>query len=90
MPRVEVVYATPRRQARYGLVLEPGATVRDAIERSGVLTAFPEVELDRTRVGIHGRLASLETPLGEGDRVEILRPLQADPRDARRRRAGRT
>ena len=67
----------------------PGATVRDAIERSGVLAAFPELDLARNRVGIHGKLAMLATPLGDDDRVEILRPLQADPKEARRRRAAR-
>lgn len=87
MPRVEVVYATPARQALYSLQVPAGATVREAIEASGVLAAFPEIDLDRNRVGIHGRLAMLSAPLADGDRVEILRPLQADPQDARRRRA---
>jgi putative ubiquitin-RnfH superfamily antitoxin RatB of RatAB toxin-antitoxin module len=87
MPKVEVVYATSRRQARYALELGEGATVRDAIERSGVLAAFPEIDLGRDRVGVHGQLVTLATRLGEDDRIEILRPLQADPREARRRRA---
>jgi len=78
MPRVEVVYATPGRQ-----------TVRDAIERSGVLAAFPETDLARSRVGIFGRLTALSAPLRDDDRVEILRPLAADPKDARRKRAAR-
>ncbi len=89
MPSVEVVYATPEHQARYALELEPGATVRDAVERSGVLAEFPEIDLARNRVGIYGRIAALATPLRDYDRVEILRPLPADPADARRKRAAR-
>ncbi len=87
--RVEVLYATAARQAVYALVLERGATVREAIERSGVLAAFPEIDLARNRVGIHGRLVALTAVLREDDRVEILRPLQADPKESRRRRAAR-
>jgi putative ubiquitin-RnfH superfamily antitoxin RatB of RatAB toxin-antitoxin module len=87
MPKVEVVYATARHQARYALEVGEGATVRDAIERSGVLAEFSGIDLGRDRVGINGRLVSLSTPLKEDDRVEILRPLQADPKEARRRRA---
>jgi hypothetical protein len=89
MPKVEVVYATPARQRVYALEVAAGATVREAIEVSGVLAAFPEIDLDRNRVGIRGRLATLDTPLGDDDRVEILRPLRADPKDARRQRARR-
>ena len=87
MPKVEVVYATRERQALYAVSVAAGETVRDAIERSGVLAAFPEIDLARNRVGIHGRLATLATPLQDDDRVEILRPLRADPKEARRRRA---
>jgi putative ubiquitin-RnfH superfamily antitoxin RatB of RatAB toxin-antitoxin module len=89
MPRVEVAYATPARQCVYVLEVAAGATVREAIDASGVLAAFPEIDLDRNRVGIRGRLVTLETPLGDDDRVEILRPLRADPKEARRRRARR-
>ena len=89
MPKVEVVYATPERQARYAVSVTAGATVRDAIERSGVLAAFPEIDLAHNRVGIHGKLATLATPLRDEDRVEILRPLQADPKEARRQRVAR-
>jgi putative ubiquitin-RnfH superfamily antitoxin RatB of RatAB toxin-antitoxin module len=89
MAKVEVAYAAPGRQALYSLEVEAGATVRDAIERSGVLAAFPEIDLARNRVGIYGRLVPLAAPIGEGDRVEILRPLRADPKEARRQRAAR-
>jgi putative ubiquitin-RnfH superfamily antitoxin RatB of RatAB toxin-antitoxin module len=89
MPRIELVYATPERQMLYALEVEAGATVRDAIERSGVLAAFPEIDLARNRVGIFGKLAALSTPLRDDDRVEILRPLLADAKEARRKRAAR-
>jgi len=89
MPKVEVVYATPAAQRRYAVDLPPGGTVRAAIERSGVLRDYPQVDLARDRVGVYGKLVGLEDVLGEGDRVEILRPLLADPKAARRQRARR-
>jgi putative ubiquitin-RnfH superfamily antitoxin RatB of RatAB toxin-antitoxin module len=87
MLRVEVVYATPATQRRYAVEVREGATVREAVEQSGVLRDFPQIDLVRDRVGIYGRLAALDDVLREGDRVEVLRPLVADPKTARRRRA---
>jgi putative ubiquitin-RnfH superfamily antitoxin RatB of RatAB toxin-antitoxin module len=87
MPRVEIVYATAAMQRLYAVDLANGGTVRAAIEQSGVLGDYPQIDLARDRVGVHGRLVSLTAVLGEGDRVEILRPLVADPKMARRRRA---
>lgn len=89
MPRVEIVYATPSTQRRYAVDLPPGGTVRAAIERSGVLGDHPHIDLARDRVGVYGRLVGLDDVLREGDRVEILRPLVADPKVARRQRARR-
>jgi hypothetical protein len=89
MLKIEVVYATPDRQVRYMLELEEGATVGDAVAGSGALAEFPEIDLTRNRVGIYGRLVTLGARLDDGDRVEILRPLVADPTEARRRRAAR-
>ena len=89
MLKIEIVYAKPGRQVRYAVELEEGATVGEAIARSGALAEFPEIDLARNRIGIHGRLVSLSARLGDGDRVEILRPLVADPKEARRRRATR-
>jgi len=63
--------------------------VREAIERSGLLARYPEIELKRGRVGIFGKPAQLNAPLREGDRVEIYRLLIADPKAARRERARR-
>ena len=87
MPRVEIVYATPAVQRRYTVVLADGETVRAAIDRCGVLCDCPEIDLARERIGVHGRLVALADVLREGDRVEILRPLVADPKTGRRRRA---
>ena len=87
--RVEVVYALPDQQVLVALELEPGACVRHAILGSGILQRFPEVDLERTSVGIFGKVTGLDTPLADGDRVEIYRPLAVDPKDARRVRAGR-
>jgi len=67
--------------------MEEGATVRMAIKASGVLQAFPEIDLARNRVGVYARLVTLDTPLRDGDRVEIYRPLRVDPKEARRMRA---
>jgi len=86
---VEVVYATPARQARYALRVKQGTTVSDAIRASGVLEAFPEIDLARNRVGIYGNLTRPTQLLRDGDRVEIYRPLTADPKEARRKRAAR-
>jgi putative ubiquitin-RnfH superfamily antitoxin RatB of RatAB toxin-antitoxin module len=85
--RVEVAYAKPEEQALIALEVEEGATVRQAIERSGVLRQFPEIDLDQQRVGIFGKIAAPDQALQNGDRVEIYRPLIADPKEARKRRA---
>jgi len=87
--RVEVAYATPERQALYSVVLAEDATVRDAIDASGVVVDFPEIDLRRNRVAIYGKLVTLESRLREHDRVEILRPLAVEPKEARRRRTAR-
>jgi uncharacterized protein len=64
-----------------------GATLREAIERSGILREFPQIDLTRHKVGVFGRLRGLDEAVADGDRVEIYRPLPADPKDMRRRRA---
>lgn len=85
--RVSVVHAEPGRVFSVNLELPLGATVADAIVRSGIRRARPEVEIRDDRLGIFARKASLQTALREGDRVEIYRPLKIDPKDARRKRA---
>jgi uncharacterized protein len=88
--RVEVIYALLDEQLLISIDVEEGATVRQAIERSGLLQRYPQMELIPGRIGIFGRAVDLDARLREGDRVEIYRALQADPKDARRRRAGRS
>ncbi|OGI44899.1 MAG: RnfH family protein [Candidatus Muproteobacteria bacterium RBG_16_64_11] len=84
---VEVVYATHTRQRLVELTVAPGTTVAEAIAASGILREFPEIDLRVNRVGIFGQLARLGDVVQAGDRVEIYRPLQADPKEARRQRA---
>ena len=88
--RVEVAYALPGKQVLLELEVEEGASVREAIERSGLLARFPGIELAHGRVGIFGKRGRLDAPLSDRDRVEIYRPLIADPKDARRERARRS
>lgn len=83
---VEVAYARPGEQIVLSLRLPEGARIGDAIRGSGILERCPEIELEAASIGIFGRLAPLETPLRDRDRVEIYRPLVAHARDARRRR----
>lgn len=85
--RVEVAYATPARQRLLGLTVPAGTTVLEAIERSGIREEFPEIPGEPEAVGIFSRRVGLDHPLREGDRVEIYRPLIADPKEMRRQRA---
>jgi putative ubiquitin-RnfH superfamily antitoxin RatB of RatAB toxin-antitoxin module len=83
---VEVAYAGPAGAFVRTVRLRMPATVRTAIEASGLLAAHPEIDLARNRVGVWSRLASLDAAVADGDRVEVYRPLQADPKVARRAR----
>lgn len=85
---VEVVYATAARQTVIELEVTEGATVGQAISLSGIRAAHPEIDFSAIRTGIFGKLAPENAVLREGDRVEIYRPLRADPKEARRRRSG--
>lgn len=84
---VEVAYARPDQQVILAVQAPPGATLRQAIDLSGVLRRFPEIDLALNKVGVFGRLAKLDTPLRAGDRVEIYRALIADPKEVRKQRA---
>jgi putative ubiquitin-RnfH superfamily antitoxin RatB of RatAB toxin-antitoxin module len=85
--RIEVVYALPLRQDVISLELAEGATVGQALAASGMQARHPLLDLRLVRVGVWGRPAALDARLSDGDRVEIYRPLQADPKELRRRRA---
>jgi uncharacterized protein len=87
MLRIEVVYARRDEQVLIALELEEGASVRQAVERSGIRQRFPEIDLARMSVGIFGRVTGLDTRLADGDRVEIYRPLLVDPKEVRRKKA---
>jgi uncharacterized protein len=84
---VEVAYAGPEAQILVRVTLPDGATSGDAIRAAGVAARLPGVEIGERNVGIWSRVCGLAAPLRDGDRVEIYRPLVADPKDARRRRA---
>jgi len=84
---VEVAYALPREQLVITLDIPAGATVREAIEESRIQERYPEIDLATSKVGIFGRLAKLDDSLHAGDRVEIYRPLIADPKQIRKQRA---
>ncbi len=84
---VEVAYALPDQQTLLSIQVPQGATVQDAIEQSGILSSHPEIDLANNKVGVFGRIAKLDAALREGDRVEIYRPLIADPKEVRRLRA---
>jgi putative ubiquitin-RnfH superfamily antitoxin RatB of RatAB toxin-antitoxin module len=87
--RVYVAYATPQREFIRPLRVGPGTTIGHAIEASGVLDSFPEINLVTQPVGIYSKKKTLETELRDGDRVEIYRPLIADPKESRRKRAAK-
>lgn len=84
---VEIVLATPERQVLLALDVDAGCSVADVIARSGIAAQFPALSLDELPVGIWGRPVSRDTRVGPGDRVELYRPLEIDPREARRQRA---
>ncbi|NNG12732.1 MAG: RnfH family protein [Halobacteria archaeon] len=84
---VEVAYATPAKQVILKLAVEPGTSLEQAIRLSGILEQFPEIDLGQNKVGIFGRLGKLADVLQAGDRVEIYRPLIADPKEVRKQRA---
>ena len=84
MIRVEVVFATPERQELVALELQAGSTVAEAIRESRLQAVFSAADFDELQTGIWGRVVERSTALREGDRVELYRPLERDPREARR------
>ena len=84
---VEVTYALPDKQSLISLEVEEGTTIKEAIEASGVLDTYDQINLTRDKVGIFSKFATLDTVLREKDRVEIYRPLIADPKKVRKERA---
>ena len=87
--RVEVAYALPDRQAILALDVSPGTTALDAARQSGITDKFEGIDLENAKLGIFGALVAPAQVLQEGDRVEIYRPLIADPKEVRKARAAR-
>ena len=85
--KVEVAYALPDRQWLIALEVDEAATVGDALRLSGLLDQVPALAGQRLTLGVFGRIVAPEHRLRHADRVEVLRPLSADPKDARRRLA---
>ncbi len=84
---VEVAYALPEKQIIRAVNVDAGTTIGAAIVQSGIMMDFPDLELEDAKVGIFGKAAAMTTVLSDGDRVEIYRPLIADPKEVRRQRA---
>ena len=84
---VEVAYALPDEQLIVPVKVKAGITAEQAIQSSGILSKYPEIDLAVNKIGIFGKLTKLDVPLRHLDRVEIYRPLIADPKEVRKQRA---
>jgi uncharacterized protein len=82
---VGVAYADKFKQIWLKLDVPEGATVREAIEHSGILNQFPDIDLEKQKVGIFGKLTKLDNPVNEGERIEVYREITADPELVERR-----
>jgi putative ubiquitin-RnfH superfamily antitoxin RatB of RatAB toxin-antitoxin module len=85
--KIEVVYALPHEQALLKLDVPQASTIADAVKLSGLLDKYPEIDLAKSKFGLYGKLSKADTVLREKDRIEIYRPLIADPKEVRRKRA---
>ncbi|MEI7841971.1 MAG: RnfH family protein [Gallionellaceae bacterium] len=85
--KVEVVYALPHEQVLRKLDVAENTTLADAIKLSGLLEKYPEIDLAKNKLGLFGKLSKADTVLRDKDRVEIYRPLIADPKEVRKKRA---
>lgn len=89
MISIEIVYGTPQQQKLMTFTVPVDSTIQQAIEASGFLTEFPEIDLSVNNVGVWNRSKKLKDVLKDGDRVEIYRTLIADPKEVRKRRAAK-
>jgi hypothetical protein len=87
MIHVEVVYALPHEQRVISLVVDQTTTVEEIIRQSGILVNYPEIDLSKNKVGVFSRNVKLNSTVRDQDRIEIYRPLIADPKEIRRKRA---
>lgn len=83
--KVQVAYATPARHTVLSVDIEEGATVQQAIDKSGILKKCPEIDLTKQKVGIFSKSATLDAVVEDGARIEIYRPITADPKTVKRR-----
>lgn len=84
--KIVIVYALPDRQVLRGMEVGEGTTLAAAVELSGLLAEFPEINLGMNPMGIYGRVIAKDAVLRDGDRIEIYRPLRVEPKEARRKR----
>ena len=84
---IEVAYALPKKQLIISIKVKLGTTAEEDIKTSGIIKKFPEIDLNVNQIGIFGKLSQKDHVLRERDRVEIYRPLIADPKEIRRQRA---
>ena len=85
--KIEVAYALRHKQTLLNIEVDDNTSVEDAIQQSNILKKYPEINLKKNKVGIFGKITSLDVKLKEKDRVEIYRPLIADPKEVRKQRA---
>ncbi|TAK76445.1 MAG: RnfH family protein [Gammaproteobacteria bacterium] len=85
--KVEVAYAGRDRQEILAVEVKEGSTIETAIQQSGILALFPEIDLAKQKVGVFSKQKDLTDIVREGDRIEIYRPLIIDPKEARRAKA---
>ena len=84
---IEVAYALPQKQIIIPIKIKAGVTAEEAIKASGIIKKFPEIDLKINQIGIFGKLTQLDHVMRERDRIEIYRPLIADPKEISRQRA---
>jgi len=84
---IEVAYATPAKQLIVECSVARGTPARDAVRQSGIEEHFPEIDTDSCELGVFGKAIATDYELQDGDRIEIYRPLIADPKEVRRQRA---
>lgn len=87
MASVEVAYAEPLQQWVVTVELPEGATVQDAIDKSGLAEKFPHLDLGKMKAGVFGKITPRDKEVHDGDRVELYRPIKADPKKVRAERA---
>ncbi|HHL18996.1 MAG TPA: RnfH family protein [Thiothrix sp.] len=84
---IEVAYALPQEQTLLALNVAKGSTIKQAILQSGILEKYPDIDINSVKVGIFGKLKKMTDSVREMDRIEIYRPLIADPKEVRKKRA---